>query len=413
MNISVSIEQDDVHAADAEALARMTRVRPQLVGVATAREVMALGRRTLLHAGPPVQSTRELVAPVRHSAQLALLFEGWAASRDEAERMIANGEISFAAAQDHDAAIPLADVLSPSMAVLVVADANDAKRRSFSTINGGDGPVMRVGQFSDAVLERLKWINRMLAPQLACALDGVSVDLIAIADAAFASGEDCHGSTRAASANLADTLCALDGAQALDTEARTFLREAGAFFLNAWMAAVKNIFMAAEGVARSSVVTAIGGNGARFGIRISGAPGRWFTGVSSAPRIPGADAALQAAALGAIGDSAIVDAFGGGAMAAAFASATQARLAIVLGERGFGFPGELLGTSHTGFVKADALRVGLCARRVIELRQTPIVSLGALDREGERGRLDGGFHIADIAPFAASLNALGDHHAAA
>lgn len=413
MNTPVSIEQDGVHAADVEALARMTRVRPQLVGVATAREVMMLGPRTLLHAGPPVQSAHELVAPVRHSAQLAVLFEGWAASRVEAERMIASGEIAFAAAQDHDAAIPLADVLSPSMAVLVVADANDAKRRSFSTINGGDGPVMRVGQFSDAALERLKWINRVLAPQLACALERVSVDLMAIADAAFASGEDCHGSTRAASARLAETLCALDGAHALDAEARTFLCEAGAFFLNAWMAAVKTIFMAAEGVPRSSVVTAIGGNGARFGIRISGAPGRWFTGVSSSPRIPGADAAMQAAALGAIGDSAIVDAFGGGAMAAALAGATQARLAIVLAERGMAFPGELLATRHAGFVKADALRVGLCARRVVELRQMPMVSLGALDREGERGRLDGGFYLADIAPFIASLKALGDHHVAA
>jgi hypothetical protein len=70
----------------------------------------------------------------------------------------------------------------------------------------------------------------------------------------------------------------------------------------------------AEGVEGSSFITAAGGNGREVGIQVAGLPGHWFT-VPAKPPVGTFDVDLPTdRAMGAIGDSAVVDAFGLGAM---------------------------------------------------------------------------------------------------
>ncbi|MFC3106451.1 DUF1116 domain-containing protein [Undibacterium arcticum] len=393
---------------DADAIGRMLAVRPMLCGVARASDVLPLAGRTLLHAGPPIAAASTLPRPQRNSAVMAILYEGWASSVEMANHLLDSGAVCLKPAQDCRAAIPLADILSPSMAVLVVHDAQAPWRCGYSTINGGDGPVMRVGLCSDAVLERLRWINTVLAPQLAPLLDGAEIDLIALADRALQQGDDCHGRTIAGSALLLERLRQSAAADNMSAEVVAFLDRAPAFFLNVWMAAVKCVLRAAEGVAGSGVVTAIGGNGHSFGIQIAAAPGCWFVTPATPPLVPGAGPLLQERALGAIGDSAIIDAFGGGAMAASHAPTTRARLDAVCGEHALQFPTALLQTSHPAFVHIGGLCTGLTVRRTQAMSQTPVISLGVLDRQGEQGRLDGGFYFAPRAPFEQAWHTLED-----
>lgn len=389
--------------ADAAALAAMLQVRPRWVKVARAFEVINFPGRALLHAGPPVVTASELALPVRHSALLAILYEGWADNRENAEALLDAGAIGLYPAQDFCAAIPLADVLSPGMAVIVVEDALRPSRRAFSTLNGGDGPVARVGVFDAAVLERLQWVNRELASHLSELIERQPLELLPIADQALAAGDDCHGQTRHASALLAGELLERDGALLLPEPVRTFLERSVAFFLNPWMAAVKCILQAAHGFEGSGMVTAIGGNGRQFGIQVASWPGRWFIASATPPLIPAASETLFKRSLGAIGDSAIVDAFGFGAMAARYSPITARRLEQVCQEQGLVNPELLLSSVHPAFVGSAPLCIGLSVFTVCHLGQSPVISLGVLDREGLQGRLDGGFYFCSLMPFEAAV----------
>ncbi|MFV3372470.1 DUF1116 domain-containing protein [Pseudomonas sp. NY15435] len=394
------------HLADSMAVDAMIGSRPRWTTIASARAVLSLEGRYLLHAGPPITERSLISLPQKNSMLMAILFEEWATDRQGAEELLMSGKVALYAAQDHGCAVPLADALSPSMQLLVIEDGSCPSRKSFSTINGGDGPVMRVGQYSENVLERLRWINQHLAPQLQTVIARSPIDLLSIADAALAVGDDCHGRTQQGSQLIAQALLLRAGSDGFDDEARRFLEQSAAFFLNLWMAAVKCCFLAAEEVPGSSVVTAIGGNGRQFGIQISAMPGRWFVTAGDAPLVPGADEQVRQRALGAIGDSAIVDAFGSGAMACDLAPLTAERLAKTCSEYGRAFPSKLLQYPHPQLLKSQAYRTGLDARQACRLELGPVISLGVLDKQGLLGRLDGGFFFSPLKPFQAALEAL-------
>lgn len=408
-----SVAQGAIRRADSIALARALSVKPLLCGVARAADVMDFKWRMLLHAGPPIPDLKHIAEPLRNSIVMAILYEGWARSAEAAHELLNSGEITLASAQDHAAAIPLADVLSESMPVLVVKDAGNPHMQAYSTINGGNGPVMRVGLCQDAVVERLRWIGEVLAPELARVLTGHEIDMIDVADQALMKGDDCHGRTAIGSGIIRDRLLALAGAGSFSDDVRGFLDTTAAFFLNPWMASLKLILHAAEGVAGSSFVTAFGGNGSQFGLQVSALPGRWFVAPAAPPFIPG-KADLLDQSSGAVGDSAIVDALGFGAMAAqAYAPETWARVGQVCHERHLAFPVDLLQDTHPLFRRATALRTGLTVQRARLVAQTPVISIGVLDRSGDRGRLEGGIFFSPRAAFDSAWAELEKHCATA
>ena len=215
------------------------------------------------------------------------------------------------------------------------------------------------------------------------------VDLVALARAGIEAGDDCHGrtpqSTAALVAQLRDALAAdRDGEACL-----RFLDDGPSFFLNLWMAACKCMLAGARGEPGSSVVVTAGANGRDTGIQLAGLPGRWFTAEAAPPRGRFDVDAPADRALGAIGDSAIVDALGFGAMCMSHAPEQLKNLGTFMPEHGLALPGRLLSAVHPGFGDV-ALPVALTARAGVETGLSPVVSLGILDRDGELGRLGGG-----------------------
>lgn len=365
--------------ADAAALDRVARVRPVWRGMALARDAMAFPDHTILHAGPPVR-LEEIARPLLNSAMMAALYEGWAATPSEAEAAILAGEIRLAPAQDHRAMVPLAAVLSPTMAAHIVVDGENPQNAVLAPINGGMANAQRLGLAGERVLSHLRWINGNLAATLTIIADR-DFDLIEIADEALTQGDDCHGKTMAASRLLVARLAPRLGS---DTPERHFLDKAPGFFLNLWMAAVKVMARAGEGDG-SSLVTAMGGNGVDTGIKLGGSTG-WTTLPADPPQGP-LDADLpDTRRLGAIGDSALVDAMGFGAMVAANAP--------------------IMPATHPAFTRFN-VRVGLPARLVAETGEAPRIALGILDREGTKGRLGGGLYHPSPTLFADALQRLG------
>ncbi|MGH6798303.1 MAG: DUF1116 domain-containing protein, partial [Roseiarcus sp.] len=306
------MENQATHPADAAALDRLLAVEPVWHEVERAATAVDLADHTLLHAGPRIRLDA-IAQPVLNSAATAALYEGWAETHEAAEHAIRNGTIRLLPAQDHGAVVPLAAVLSPGMWVQIVIDSRNPGRRAVSPFNGGSGPAMRLGQAGPAVVAHLRWLNGPFAACVARALDR-GIPLIPIADAALAAGDDCHGRTIHGTALLVERLSTRLGEDGGADKARRFLEKSPGFFLNLWMAASQCILAAGEGPG-SSLVTAIGANGGEVGLRIGAMPGRWFTAPAEPPRGLLDPGITEGERLGAIGDSAVVDALGLGAMA--------------------------------------------------------------------------------------------------
>src|SRR5258708_14511579 len=277
-----------------------------------------------LDAGRRVPGNR-MCGAMRGAIIGALLYEGWAADTDRARAMAESGEIEFEPCHHHGAVGPMAGIISPSMPVWIVANAAHGNR-TFSNLNEGLGKVLRFGANSAEVLARLKWMQNTLAPTLAaCRKVLGEIELKPIMAQALHMGDEVHNRNVAASSLLIKRLVPAllkSGAPAAEVAAVIeFIAGNDHFFLNLSMAACKSMLDAAQGVAGSSMVTAMARNGVEFGIRVSGLGERWFT--APAPIVDALyfsghgkkDAAPD------LGDSAITETAGVGGLAAAAAPA--------------------------------------------------------------------------------------------
>lgn len=355
----------------------MTRVRPQWRATVRAGSVLGLAPGVLLHPGPPLASIDEMCPPLRNSACAALLFEGIAADVAQAQALIASGDVELQPAQEHGVAIPLAAVVSRSMWLHEIADAGTGGRTTYAPLNEGPGPALRFGFLNEAVVERLRFVHGHIGPQLSMALTA-PVDLLPIAAAALAAGDDLHARVGMGSALLVEQVL-LSGDEA------AFLRDNSHFFLNVWMAACLCILSAAHA---GDMLIAAGGNGRAFGIQLGRAPGVWITAPATVPFGPTAPTvSADTLRLPAIGDSALIDALGFGALALDAAPAHAAHFAPELVNELARTAAGLLVVEHPVLGR----RIGVDTARV-KVYGPPSVCLAAVDATGAQGLI--GFGIA-------------------
>ncbi len=321
--------------------------------------------------------------------------------------MILAGEIILKPAQEYAVVTPLAAVVSASMQLHVVYDAQRGKAHAFSPINGGARPSLRLGIASTAVLEHVKWLNGYFCDFLQNGLAG-GIELIPLAVTGLSNGDDCHGRTVVGTKGLIAELENRMPGGIRDKPAIAFMAESPGLFLNLWMAATKCIMVAASGIENSSFITAMAGNGVDVAIQISGLPGRWFT-VPAMPPLGRLEVDVpKERALGAIGDSAVVEGFGLGAMAVNLSPEQKKALEKYLPENSGERIRSLPTGSHPCFRVLDT-QLGLTARSVVTLKSGPMVGLGILDKAGKKGRLGGGIYDMPVRPFAEALAALDKH----
>ena len=100
-------------SANRVAVERILAAGSQLLDVRPAREVIGLRDRMLLHSGPPL-TWETASGPMRGALIAACLFEGWATDVEDAERILAAGEIALDPCHRHRTVGPMAGVTSPS-----------------------------------------------------------------------------------------------------------------------------------------------------------------------------------------------------------------------------------------------------------------------------------------------------------
>ncbi|MGK5552247.1 DUF1116 domain-containing protein [Actinomadura kijaniata] len=407
---------DPGHAeADRRAVTRMLSARPHLVDVRPAREVLGLEPGAFLHAGPPIAWDRAS-GPLRGALVGAMLLEGLADTPERAERALAGGAADLEPCHGRGAVGPMAGVVSPSMWMLVVRDPEHGGTACCS-LNEGLGKVLRYGAYGPEVIERLRWMGAVLGPLLRDAVRRHGpLDLVALMAQALQMGDELHNRNRAASAlllrELAPDLVAADAPREHVAEALRFVGGNEHFFLNAGMAAAKCAADAARGVPGSGLVVAMARNGTDFGVQVSGAGDRWFTGPAGVPDGLYLGSYGPADANPDIGDSAITETAGMGGFALAAAPA----IVRFVGGR---VPEAIAATRRMyeiTMAEHPALRIplldfrgtpaGIDVTRVVRTGVLPVIDTGIAGRRAGVGQVGAGLVTPPPNVFADALRAL-------
>ncbi len=409
----------EISAANQKALDAIYDSQPIWVDVGPAAEVIpGFTEKTILHAGPPI-SWENMCGPVKGALIGVLIYEGKAATKEEALTLAASGEYEFKPCHHLNAVGPMSGVISPSMPVMVVENRTNGKR-AYSNFNSEKNrKALSFGAFDSDVQDILAWQRDVMSPALGKAVRGMGgLDLKAITARALHMGDDCHNrhvaSTSLLLRELMSTLAKLELPAGHLSELAAYMRHNDWFFLNFSMAACKATMDAAHGIPMSTVVTAIARNGVQAGIRVSGLGDAWFTAPSS--RVQGImfPPFKEADANPDIGDSTITETCGIGAFAMAAAPAmvklvggtvneaisyTKTMGDITLGENmHYTIP----------FLDFAGTPTGIDIRKVVETGICPKINTGIAHREPGHGIVGAGITDIPLGCFSAALKAFAD-----
>lgn len=310
------IQPEQRSLANQRVMQIFNQAAPAIIDIQTARDVIPnMADDLILHAGPPI-TWADMAGPMQGAVMGAAVYEGLAPDLDAARRLLDRGEIRIAPNHDHHSVAPMAGVISASMPVWVIEDPVN-HTRAYSNLNEGPGAALRYGANNAAVIDRLRWMEKVLAPRLREAVCRLApLPIFPIVREALHMGDECHSRNRAALTLLIQALLPGLLKTALTTaeidEMLGFMIGRDYFFLNLTMASCKAAWLAAEAVPDASIVTAFSRNGVEFSIRVQG---RWFPATSPIvtghyfPEFTAVDANRD------LGDSAITEASGLGGFA--------------------------------------------------------------------------------------------------
>ena len=404
--------------ANEEAVRRLMSADPVLVDCRPAHEVLpGLSRNTFLHAGPPI-AFEDMCPPMQGAVYCAMMNEGFADTPEEAREKALAGAVTFEPCHGYGAVGPMTGLTTWSMPMWVVEDRN-THRRSFANLSEGVGVGLRFGDYSPETLKRLTWLAEVFAPVMSKILREMGgIDVAPMMAQGLAMGDELHMRNHAGTALFVKNY-GWRIAAAAPEHAEEILKFIGVghdqFFLNIAMAANKLAADMADGVPGSSLVTAIARNGVEVGIRISGLPGRWFTG--PAPEVKGLyfPGFTAADANRDIGDSAIMETggFGGCAMATAPAivkflgadgvhvarETTDAMYRITLAEHPrYQIPA----------LDFRGVPCGIDCAKVVETGITPVLNTAIASNRAGQKMVGAGMSVLPMEPFAKALLALAE-----
>jgi hypothetical protein len=390
----------DIKKANLEAASRMMEARPVVVGMGKALDVIPeMQEDLLLHAGPPITWERAS-GPMRGAITGALIFEGKAADEAGAQKLVESGQIKLEPCHHHQSVGPMAGVICPSMSVYILENETHGNR-SYSNLNEGYGKVLRYGAYNQEVLDRLRWLEEVMAPVLGEAIVlSEGIDMRALLAESLHMGDEGHNRNKAGSIIFTTKLAPYITRAAPDPEiAAEIIRTLGdnaLSVLNPVMAACKAMVDAAHDIEGSTIVSVMARNGTDFGIRISGLGDRWFTAPVAVPQglyFPGFTAEDSS---GDIGDSTITETagIGGFAMASApaivtFVSGTPKDALNATLEMY-----EICSAEHKYFtippLDFRGTPTGIDIRKVVEKGITPRVNTGIAHKDAGVGQVGAG-----------------------
>jgi len=385
--------KNKIEKANKEAITRLLAAEPIIVGVGTAgSSIPGMTKKTILHAGPPI-SWNDMCEPLKGAIVGGLIYEKLVTNEEDGRKLAASGEIIFDCCHHHSTVGPMAGVVTSSMPVWILQNKTFGNF-AYCTFNEGLGKVLRFGAFSQEVIDRLNWMEKVLAPVLREAMEiKGSVDLKTIIAQSLQMGDECHNRNKAGTSLLFRELatCIVKTKFSNDEKADvlSFIDKNDHFFLNISMPACKCSLDPLSDIPNSTVVYTMSRNGTDFGIRVSGTGDEWFTAPCELVEglyFPGFE---EKDANPDIGDSCITETAGIGG----FAMATAPAIVQFVG----GTPKDAINYTTSMYeitcAENNAFKIpninfrgtptGIDIRKVIETRILPVINTGiACNRAG-------------------------------
>jgi len=410
----------DIQQANTEVTQRMMEARPVVIGMGKALDVIP-GMRAdlLLHAGPPITWERAS-GPMRGAITGALIYEGKAKTEAEAQALVESGVIQLEPCHHHQSVGPMAGIICASMSVYILENKTHGNK-SYSNLNEGYGKVLRYGAYSEEVLDRLRWMEEVMAPVLGKAIEmSGGIDMRVLLSEALHMGDEGHNRNKAGSILFTTKLAPFIAKAAPDPGvAADIIRTLGdnaLSVLNPVMAACKGMVDAGHGVKGSTIVSVMARNGTDFGIRVSGLGDRWFTAPVAVPQGLSFPGFTAEDASGDIGDSTITETAGIGGFAMASAPAIVTFVS--------GTPRDALNTTlemyeicfteHKYFtippLDFRGTPTGIDIRKVVETGITPRVNTGIAHKLAGVGQVGAGLVRPPLAMFEQALLAYAEEY---
>lgn len=381
-----------IDEANQEAIERMLNSQPVWEDVRKAGDVCpGLKKNMIMHAGPPVTWER-MCFPQKTAVKGAIIYEGWAKTMEEAEHLVASGEVKLSPCHEHNTVGSMCGVTSPSMPVLVIRNEIYGNEGYVLIYESADRQRLMFGCYGDTIQEKLKWIEEVAAPVLKALVTKTGpINFKGIISKGLTAGDELHSRSAASTAifflEVAPYFVELEFDRKQLAEVVTHIRSCENFFTQFAMAAGKVTADAADGINYCTIVTAIARNGVEAGIRISGLPGQWFTGPAGVIEGLYFVGNTEQDGEGDLGDSAILETTGLGACAYAASPA----LALVKGsvEAAFKYTNEMqeICVSSNPNYGIPALGgkgspLGIDIRKVLDTGIMPIINTGIAHRKG-------------------------------
>ena len=241
-----------INRANDNALGIVLSGRPMLADVQPAIDVVpGMRRNMILHSAPPIE-WRDMCGPHRKSVLGAVLWEGLASTREQAEAMIQDGEIQIEPCHHHDTVGAGTGITSASTPMLVVKNEEHGNTAFSCLSEGGSLNLLKWGCYDESIAANLSWQADVLGPALGAAVRATAgIDVKGIITRAVQMGDECHNRSIAAHGLFFREIAValLDTAPDRDTLADCvkFLTQADQFFLHGIMAAAKAMLNAGRG----------------------------------------------------------------------------------------------------------------------------------------------------------------------
>jgi hypothetical protein len=409
MDIKQRIEQ-----ANAEAGKRLVSAEPFLVDIAPAGEVIpGMLDKMVTHSGPPVP-WENMCGAQKGAVIGSVIYEGWADNYEDAEKLLAYGEIRLEPNHHHHAVGPMAGTITKSAPVWVVENKAFGNRAFCRQVE----PGQQFGNYHDDALESLHKWQDIWAPALRKGLKKIGgLDLKPIITQALQMGDELHNRHSASSSLFANKMAvAMAEADIPKSELMPtlyYVTNHNLIFLGLAMACGKAITDPVYDIPYASIVTAMARNGTDFGIRVSSLGDEWFT--APAPFVDGLylpgysdkDAGFD------MGDSAITETVGWGAFTLAGASGI---LSLVGGtpDEAMAYTREMRNITETihptyrmPILNFEGISVGIDIRKVVQTGIAPIIDTAIAHKDPGYSIIGAGLVRAPMDCFKKALIAFG------
>ena len=244
---------------------------PYWIDVIKAGEFLGLADRTVLHAGPPIEYERMCLGHQRSMVN-ACFFEGWAKTEEEAVRMLKSGEVKVEAAYDYATNGSGYGIITKSVPLLIVEDRETGGVAGLFPAEGKfGGGFCGWGVYSEEIAANLRWIGDELLPPLVAVLKEIGgFPMKELFHEALRMGDELHSSQKAIDALFTRAIIPYVLKCENKDDLLEYFATTNRFTHNFGQAASRALLLGLEKQGVKGLMTAAGGNGVDYGIKVDG-----------------------------------------------------------------------------------------------------------------------------------------------